>query len=95
MQTLETIQKTRYTCLSFQQTQPQEKIIHNGIPGKLFEVKTNNKTSFCIVDSHSKFPIEKRAEDMSAESLIIICKVMFSEYGLPKKIMYDAGGNFI
>ena len=32
---------------------------------------------------------------MSAESLILACKVTFSEYGLPKRIMSDAGGNFI
>ena len=37
----------------------------------------------------------KGAEDMSAESLIIACKVIFSEYGLLKKIMSDAGGSFI
>ena len=32
---------------------------------------------------------------MSAESLIIACRVIFSEYGLQKKIMSDAAGNFI
>ena len=32
---------------------------------------------------------------MSAESLVIASKVIFSEYGLPKKIMSAAGGNFI
>ena len=32
---------------------------------------------------------------MSAESLILAYKVTFSEYGLPKKIMSDAGGKFI
>ena len=34
-------------------------------------------------------------EDLSAESLILICEMFFSEYYLPKKIMSDAGGNFI
>ena len=33
-----------------------------------------------IVDYHSKFPIVNRAEDMSAESLILASKVIFSEY---------------
>ena len=55
----------------------------------------NNKYYLCIVDYHSQFPIVKRAEDMSAENLILACKVIFSEYGLPKRIMSDAGGNFI
>ena len=47
------------------------------------------------IDYHSKLPIVKKAEDMSADSLILACKVIFSEFGLPKKIMSDAGGNFI
>ena len=55
----------------------------------------NKKYYLCIVDYHSKFPIVNRAEDMSAESLIVACKVIFSEYGLPKRIMSDAGVNFI
>ena len=55
----------------------------------------NNKYYLCIVDYHSKFPIVNRAEDMFTESLILACKVIFSEYGLPKRIMSDAGGNFI
>ena len=49
----------------------------------------------CIVDYHSKSPIIKKTEDLSADSLIPICKVIFAEYGLPKKIMLDSGGNFI
>ena len=52
----------------------------------------NNKNYLCIVDYHSKCPIVKRAEDMSKESLIIACKVIFSEYILLKKIM-STGGN--
>ena len=85
----------------FQQTQPREKIIHHSIPAKPWEViggdmfTLNDKYYLCIVDYHSKFPIVKRAEDMSTETLILACKVIFSEYGLPKRIMYDAGGNFI
>ena len=55
----------------------------------------NNKKYPYTVDYHSKFPIMKKAEDMLADSLILEYKVVFSEYGLPKKIMSDAGGNFI
>ena len=32
-------------------------------------------------------------EDISADSLILTCKISFSEYDLPKKIMSDSGGN--
>ena len=37
----------------------------------------------------------EKAEDMSADNLILACKGIFSEFGLPKKIMSDMGGNFI
>ena len=55
----------------------------------------NDKNYLCIVDYHSKSPTLKKAEDMSTDSLILACKVIFSEYGLAKKIMSDADGNFI
>ena len=54
-----------------------------------------NKYYLYIVDYNSKFPTVKRAEDVSTESLILACKVIFSEYGLLKRIMSDVGGNFI
>ena len=44
----------------------------------------NNKNYLCIVDYHSKFlTVKKKAEDMSTDSLILACKVICSEYGLP------------
>ena len=49
----------------------------------------NNKNYLC------KSPVVKESEDMSAGSLILASKVIFSEFGLPKKIMSDVGGNFI
>ena len=54
-----------------------------------------NKHYLCIVDYHSKFPVIKKTEHLSADSLILISKVIFAEYGLPKKIMSDSGGNFV
>ena len=86
---------------SLSATQPSEKIMQQDIPGKPCKViegdmlTLNKKNYVCIVDYHSKFPIVKRAEEMSAERLITACKAMFSEYGLPKKTMSDADGNFI
>ena len=37
----------------------------------------------------------KKTEDLSADSLILVCKFIFAGYGLPKKIMSDSGGNLI
>ena len=55
----------------------------------------NNKHYLCITDHHSKFPVIKKTEDLSADSLIITCEVTFVEYRLLKKIMLESGGNFI
>ena len=34
-------------------------------------------------------------EDLSADNWMLTCKIIFAEFGLPKKIMSDSGGNFI
>ena len=79
----------------------KRKIIHHDISGKPWEgievdmSTLNNKNYLCIVDYHSKFPIVKKAENMSTDKLILTCIVIFSEFGLPKKIISDAVGNFI
>ena len=86
--------------LTFQQTQLKDKIMHHDILEKPWEVigavmfNLNNKHYLCIVDYHSKFPIIKRTEDFSADILILICNIIFAEYGLLKEIMLESGGNF-
>ena len=81
--------------------QPKEKIVHHDIPLRPWKVlgtdifHFNNKNYLCIVDYHSKFPVVKRLEGLSTENLIAIAKVIFPEYGIPCKLMSDAGTNFI
>ena len=55
----------------------------------------NNKNYLCIKDYHSKFPLIKRLEGLLAENLIATTKVIFAEYGIPHKLMSDAGTNFV
>ena len=87
--------------LMFQQTQAKEKMIHHDIPVRPWDITgtdmftLKNKHYLCIVDYHSKFPIIKKAENLSADSLLLTCKVIFVEYRIPKKIMSDVGDNFI
>ena len=89
------------TCLEFQQMQPKEKIINHNIPLRPWEVLDtdifhfNNKNYLCIIDCHSKFPMVKGLEGLSAESLIATIKVIFAKYGKPCKLMSDAGTNFV
>ena len=79
----------------------KDKIIHHDIPIRPWDVIgadmfiLNNKQYLCIVDYHSKFPIVKKTEGLSADSLILMCKIIVAEYGIPKKILSDSGGNFI
>ena len=54
-----------------------------------------NKHKLCSVDYCGKFQIVKKAEDLSADSVILVGKDIFFQYGLPKKIMSVVGGNFI
>ena len=81
--------KSYNTCLEFQQMQPKEKTIHHDIPLRPWEVLGadvflfNNKNYLCIVDYHSKFPVIKRMEGLSMESLITTIKIIFAEYGIP------------
>ena len=93
--------KSHATCLEFQQTQPKEKIIHHNIPLRKWEVlgtdifHFNNKNYLCVVDYHSKFPMVKRLEGLSAENLIATVKVIFTEYGILHKLMWDAATHFV
>ena len=88
-------------CLAFQQMQPKEKMVNHTIPLRPREVlgadifHFNNKNYLCIVDYHSKLPVIKRMEGLSAESLITTTKVIFAEYGIPQKIMSGTGTNFV
>ena len=88
-------------CLEFQQTQPKEKITHHDVPLRPWEVlqvdvfQLNNKNYLCVVDYHSKFPVIKRMEGLSAENLTATVKIIFAEYALPCRFMSDAGSNIV
>ena len=89
------------TWLEFQQIQPKEKTIHHDIPLRPWKVlgadifHINNENYLCVIDYHSKFPVIKRMEGLSTESLITTTKVIFAEYSIPHKLMSDAGNNFV
>ena len=78
-----------------------EKIIPYEMPHKpwdmvganIFTIKNN--TLLCIVDYHSKFPVVMKTDSLSGDNLIRMVKIVFAEFGLPKKIVSDAGTNFI
>ena len=47
------------------------------------------------LDYNSRFPIVKKLEGLSAENLTNAVNIIFAEYGIPHKIMSDAGTNFV
>ena len=63
---------------------------HSG-PGKQF----NNINYLCVVDYNSKFPIIWKLQGLFAEHLINAVSAIFTEYGIPHKLMSDAGTNFV
>ena len=72
--------------------------LKNGTPVRPWDIigadmcTFDNKHYLCIVDYHSKF---KKTKDISADTLILTCKIIFTEYRLPKKVMSDSGSNFV
>ena len=52
----------------------------------IFSVK--NTALLCI---HSKFPLVKKTDGFSADNLTRAAKIVFAEFGLPRKIVSDAG----
>ena len=88
-------------CLGFQQMQPKEKIIPCKIPAKLWQVigvdkvSISNRQLSLSCRFSSKFSVVKKEESLSEDSLINCFKIIFAEYGFPKKIMSDADANFV
>ena len=54
----------------------------------------NKKHYLCIVDYHSKFPTVKQLVGFTTDKLIETFEIIFSEYGLPSKIISDVEINF-
>ena len=69
----------------------QKKVIHHEVPGKPWQVDwtdmftVHNKQYLCIVDYHSKFPVIKKMESLSGDSLIVACKIMFPDMVYQRK----------
>ena len=67
--------------LIFSKPNQKKKIIHYNIPPKLWEIigadmfTLHNKNYFCVEDYHSKFPVIKKMEDLSADILRRKCQI--------------------
>ena len=78
-----------------------ERTMPHKLPTKLKEIVRVNiisidkKTLLCIVDYYRKVPVMQRANGLSADDLIRPTKVVFSGFMLQRKILYEAGTNFM
>ena len=75
------VSKNGSTCPYFQHMQLKEKLIIYDIPERPLEVigavlSLYNK-NYLYIDYHSKFLVIKKTEGLSADSLILTCKVFF------------------
>ena len=79
----------------------KKKIIHHEVPVRPWEAvgadvfHFNNINNICVVNYNSKFPIIQKLQGLSAEHLINAVSAIFTEYGLPHKLMSEAGTNFV
>ena len=53
------------------------------------------KCDICTADYHSKLLVVKQIGRLSADSLIKMCKIIFSEYGFSRKLMFNTDTNSI
>ena len=71
------------SILDFTQHNQKEKIIHHKIPVKPWEIfgtdmfTLHRENYLSIVYYHSNFPVIKKMEDLSADSIILTCKIIF------------------
>ena len=92
--------KSCIQCQENQSTKSPDVLIPHEIPHTAWstlgmDVFYINKMPYlCIIDYLSKFPVIHQLGDHTAECLIDTCKDIFSEYGIPRRIMSDAGSNF-
>ena len=74
------------TCLDHQQIQSHDKTIPYDILCKPWEVvgadvlSINNNTLLCVVNYYSKFLIVQKTYALSADDLIRVAKIVFSEF---------------
>ena len=89
------------TCLDSQQTQPHEKTIPYELPYKPCEVVSvgihfiSKNMLPCIVDYYSKLPIMKKVDGLSADDLVRVTNIVFTEFGLLMKVISDTSTNFV
>ena len=78
-------------CINSQKTQPKEKVIHHDIPGKPWEIigtdmfTLNNKNLPFHCRLSQQISNCEKAEDTSANSLILACKAIFQNMYCQRK----------
>ena len=87
-------------CEESKNTQRKEPLLPTDVPQMAWTLLGSDvyfigrKTYLIFVDYYSKWPVIRELRDNSARSLVNTTQQIFGEYGLPKKIISDAGTNY-
>ncbi len=90
-----------HTCQEHQRTQPKETLMSHEIPTRpwhtvgtdLFFFEGNNY--LMVADYYSKFPfVKKMPNHCTSQAVINATKLIFSEQGIPAKVVSDNGRHF-
>jgi len=100
MKQCEMFAKKCTACEELKTTQRREPLLPTDVPQIAWTLLGSDvffigrKTYLLYVDYYSKWPVVRELRDNSARSLINTTQQIFGEYGLPKKIISDAGTNY-
>ena len=88
------------TCLELLNAQPKCPMIPMEVPSSPWEILGadlfwyKSQWYLLITDYFSKFPVVRKVSSTAASPTVRAMKGVFSEYGIPKKVVSDNGGHF-
>jgi transposase InsO family protein len=89
------------TCQKYQCSQQKEELIPMEVPPRPWHTlgadffHCNGIWWLIVSDYYSKFPLVKPMKSTTAASTITVVKQMFSEHGIPERIICDNGSQFV
>ena len=98
---IENLIKECQTCQANMPSQTSESLMPHEIPSKAWQIvgtelfNLNNCEYLIVVDYYSKFPIIRKMTSQYTSSIVISAmKQIFSEYGIPDRVVSDNGPQF-
>ena len=100
-QDIKSMVKACDVCQTFQNSQTREPLLPHEIPTRAWQVVGtdlfyfNGSEYLLVVDYYSKFPfMRKLPKNPTSQSVVACLKAIFSEQGIPEKVISDNGPHF-